>query len=72
MLRLVPLMESLKHFLPYAQTHHSLLEETVSQGLKDVSEIHQKKMHGAGSGYVFLFWFVFYFSFFNTVILCHL
>lgn len=55
MLRLVPLMESLKHFLSYAQTHRSLLEKALSQGLKDVSEIQQKKMPEAGSDCLFFF-----------------
>lgn len=38
----------------------SLLEKAVSQGLKDVSEIQQKKMPEAGSGCLFiLFFFLF-------------
>lgn len=47
----------------------SLLEKAVSQGLKDVSEIQQKKMPEAGSGCLFILFFFFFY--FNTVILCH-
>lgn len=55
-------MESLKHFLSYAQTHQSLLEKVVSQGLKDVSEIQWKKMSEAGSDCPIFFLIFFSFS----------
>lgn len=40
----------------------SLLEKAVSQGLKDVSEIQQKKMPEAGSGCLFILFFFFFIS----------
>lgn len=51
-------MESLEHLLSYAQTHRSLLEKAVSQGLKDVSEIQQKKTR-LRQGQI-AFWFFFF------------
>lgn len=60
-------MESLKHFLSYAQTHQSLLEKIVSQGLKDVSEIQWKSDPRRGQIALFFLPLFFFFQYSHLV-----